>query len=331
MTPMVLFWAGALALTILLYVLLDGFDLGVGVLFGITRDESQRRSMIDAIAPVWDGNETWLVLAGATLFAVFPSGYALVMSAFYLPVIIMLAGLILRGVAFEFRERTQHMRWLWDAGFTGGSVTAAFMQGLMVGALVAGLPVRDGQYAGGDTSWLSPFAVLCGFGLVFGYTLLGAAWLVAKCDGPLRERAYRQLPWLVGSCAIVLGAVFVYAFASNLQVTDRWMEQPRLFVLPALGVLSAIFLIRSIRRRTDALPFRVAALGFVSAFATLAASFWPYLVPFSVTIAEAAAPPTTLSFMFWGAGIIVFPITLIYTTVNYLMFRGKTTSRSAYD
>jgi cytochrome d ubiquinol oxidase subunit II len=330
MNSLASFWAAALALIILLYVLLDGFDLGVGILFGITSDESQRRSMIGTIGPVWDGNETWLVLAGATLFGAFPVGYAVLMSAFYLPVIIMLSGLILRGVAFEFREKTRRLRWLWDAGFAGGSLIATFMQGLMIGALVYGLPVIGGQYVGGATGWLSPFSVLCGLGLVLGYALLGAAWLVGKCEGSLRESAYRRLPWLVGGCAAVLAAALAHALITHLRVTDRWLEYPALAALPALGVLSAILLIRAIRQRSDRLPFPMAALGFVSAFATLAASFWPYMIPFSVTIADTAAPPSSLSFMFWGAGIVVFPLTLIYTAVNYHVFRGKTTSRDAY-
>ena len=177
---MVMFWVAVLAISILLYVLLDGFDLGIGMLFGVTRDEAERRSMMTAVAPVWDGNETWLVVAGVVLWGAFPVVYATLFSAFYLPLLLMLAGLILRGVAFEFRYKAERMRWVWSAGFAGGSLVAAFMQGLMVGALVEGLPISNGHYTGGEFGWLSPFALICGVGLCLGYALLGACWLVKK-------------------------------------------------------------------------------------------------------------------------------------------------------
>src|ERR1700739_2012119 len=187
---MVMFWTALLALSILLYVLLDGFDLGIGMLYGLTRDEEKRRIMLSAVAPIWDGNETWLVVAGVILWGAFPIVYATLLSAFYLPLLVMLAGLILRGVAFEFRHRTEQARWLWDWSFAGGSLAATFIQGLPVGALFEGLPMANGQYSGGDFGWLSPFAVLCGVGLCVGYALLGAGWLVNKCEADGRETAW---------------------------------------------------------------------------------------------------------------------------------------------
>src|SRR5262250_1893987 len=177
---MVMFWVAILAVSILLYVLLDGFDLGVGILFGLTREETRRHAMLSAVAPIWDGNETWLVVAGVILWGAFPVVYATLFSAFYLPLLLMLAGLILRGVAFEYRYKTERMRWIWDSGFAGGSLVAAFMQGLTVGALVKGLPITNGYYSGGELGWFSPFAVLCGIGLCLCYALLGACWLVRK-------------------------------------------------------------------------------------------------------------------------------------------------------
>src|ERR1700738_3425612 len=174
---MLMFWVFVLALSVLLYVLLDGFDLGVGILFGLTRNEDHRRGMMAAVAPIWDGNETWLIVAGVVLWGAFPIVYATLFSAFYLPLLLMLAGLILRGVAFEYRYKTERMRWVWDAGFAGGSLVAAFTQGLTVGALVEELPIADGQYTGGEFGWFSPFAILCGVGLCLGYALLGAWWL----------------------------------------------------------------------------------------------------------------------------------------------------------
>ena len=180
---MVMFWASILAVSILLYVLLDGFDLGIGMLFGLTRSEERRSAMLSAVAPIWDGNETWLVVTGVILWGAFPIVYATLFSAFYLPLLVMLAGLILRGVAFEFRYKTERARWIWDWSFAGGSFAATFIQGMTVGALVEGLPIKNGQYAGGDFGWFSPFAALCGVGLCLGYALLGACWLVKKCEG----------------------------------------------------------------------------------------------------------------------------------------------------
>jgi len=320
---MITFWTAVLTISMLLYVLLDGFDLGVGMLFGITSDEAKRRTMMSAVAPVWDGNETWLVSSGVVLWGAFPLGYATVISAFYLPVLLMLAGLILRGVAFEFRYKTTRMRWIWDAGFAGGSFVAAFMQGVMVGALVAGLPMSDGRYIGGVIDWLNAFAVLCGIGLCLGYALLGACWLARKCEGDVREAAYRFIPYLAGGLFIFLIVVFFYALAENLQVMGRWLQRPVLFVFPAVGAIAAAMLAAGIRRRRDGTPFYMVALIFAAAFGTLAISFWPYMIPFAITIEQAAAPHASLVFMFWGAGLFIFPLMLIYTAINYTVFRGK--------
>src|ERR1700680_3869939 len=239
---MILFWTAILAISTLLYVLLDGFDLGVGILSGAAGSHARRDALMNAIAPIWDGNETWLVVTGVVLWGAFPVVYATLLSAFYLPLLLMLAGLILRGVAFEFRHRTERWRWLWDASFVGGSLIAAFMKGLTVGALVQGLPIANGHYAGGDVGWLSPFAVLCGVGLCVGYALLGACWLVRKCEGEVRDTAYRLIPRLSLRLLVFLIAVFAFALAENLQVMGRWLERPYLFVFPLAGVLAAIVL-----------------------------------------------------------------------------------------
>jgi cytochrome bd ubiquinol oxidase subunit II len=320
---MVLFWVLLLATSILLYVLLDGFDLGVGMLFGLARGEARRDAMLSAVSPLWDGNETWLVVVGVVLWGAFPAVYATLLSAFYLPLLAMLAGLILRGVAFEFRHNAGRSRWVWDWSFAGGSLVATFIQGVTVGALVKGLPMENGQYVGGDFGWFSPFAVLCGVGLCLGYALLGAGWLVKKCEAEIREQAWRQIPYLAVGVLIFLVIVFVYALAEDIPLMGRWMERPYLFVFPAIGAAAAINLAASIRGRKDGRPFNMVALIFVSAFGTLAISFWPYIIPFDVTINEAAAPHSSLAFMFWGEGIFVFPLMLIYTAVNYWVFRGK--------
>jgi cytochrome d ubiquinol oxidase subunit II len=318
-----MFWAAILAVSILLYVLLDGFDLGVGILFARTGDEARRHAMLSAVAPIWDGNETWLVVAGVILWGAFPVVYATLFSAFYLPLLLMLAGLILRGVAFEYRYKTERMRWIWDASFAGGSLVAAFMQGMTVGALVEGLSITNGQYTGGEFGWFSPFAVLCGIGLCIGYSLLGACWLVRKCEGDVREEAYRLIPYLALGLLAFLVVVFGYALAENLRVMHRWIERPYLLVFPAIGVVAAIVAAESVRRRRDAVPYYTVALIFAAAFGTLAISFWPYMIPFSITIEEAAAPHSSLAFMFWGEGLFVFPLMLIYTVISYTVFRGK--------
>jgi cytochrome bd ubiquinol oxidase subunit II len=325
---MVLFWVFVLVIATLLYVLLDGFDLGVGIIFGLTRNEARRQMMLSAVAPVWDGNETWLVVTAVVLWGAFPVVYATLLSAFYLPLLVMLAGLILRGVAFEFRYKTERLRWVWDAGFAGGSLAAAFIQGMTVGALVEGLPIANGQYAGGDFGWLSPFALMCGAGLTLGYALLGAGWLVRKCDGAVRDAAYRLIPALALGLLAFLIAVFTYALGENLQVMGRWLERPYLFVFPAIGALAAIRLALSIQRRDDRRPFTMVALIFAAAFGTLAISFWPYMIPFSITVAD--APHASLAFMFWGEGLFFFPLMLVYAAISYRVFRGKISPTSGH-
>jgi cytochrome bd ubiquinol oxidase subunit II len=263
---MVMFWVLLLAISILLYVLLDGVDLGVGMLFGLTNTEIKRGAMLSAVAPIWDGNETWLVVTAVILWGAFPVVYATLLSAFYLPVFLMLVGLILRGVAFEFRNKTQRMRWIWDLSFAGGSLVATFMQGVTVGALVEGLQVTNGQYAGGDFGWLTTFAVLCGIGLCLGYALLGACWLLKKCHAEVRDVAHRQIPVLAGGVLAFLVLVFVYALAEHLPILHRWIDRPYLFVFPTIGAVAAIALALSILHHSDHWPFYTVAVIFVSAF-----------------------------------------------------------------
>src|ERR1700693_2723743 len=239
---MVMFWVSLLAISILLYVLLDGVDLGVGMLFGLTNNEARRSAMLSSVAPIWDGNETWLVVTAVILWGAFPAVYATLLSAFYLSLIVMLLGLILRGVAFEFRYKTQRMRWIWDLSFAGGSLIATFIQGLTVGALVAGLAVTNRPYSSGDFGWFTPFAALCGIGLCLGYALLGACWLVRKCDALVRDVAHRQIPVLALGVLTFLVLVFAYALAEHLPILQRWIDRPYLFVFPAIGAGAAIVL-----------------------------------------------------------------------------------------
>ena len=320
---MVMFWVLLLAISILLYVLLDGVDLGIGMLFGLTRGEAEaprhaERSRADL------GRQRDLARGDRRhpVGRVSDSSTRPSCRLSIFPLFFMLAGLILRGVAFEFRNKTQRMRWIWDLSFAGGSLVASFMQGTTVGSLVEGLQVTNGQYSGGDFGWLTPFAVLCGIGLCLGYALLGACWLVKKCDAEVRDVAHRQIPVLAVGVLAFLVVVFVYALAEHLPILHRWIDRPYLFVFPAIGAVAAIVLARSILRRNDHWPFYMVALIFVSAFGTLALSFWPYIIPFVITIDEAAAPQSSLMFMFWG-GVVVFPLMLLYTVISYSVFRGK--------
>src|SRR5262249_9839736 len=232
-------------------------------------DEDERRSMISAVAPVWDGNETWLVVAGVVLWGAFPIVYAVLLSAFYLPLLLMLAGLILRGVAFEFRSNSERLRWIWDAAFAGGSLVATFVQGLTVGALVEGLPLTNGRYVSSEFGWLTPFAILCGVGLCLAYALLGACWLGKKCEGDVRERAYRLIPSLSIGLLTFLVIVLAFALAEHLQVMARWLERPVLFIFPAVGAIATLVLAEGVRSRRDNMPFSMVALIFAASFGTL--------------------------------------------------------------
>jgi cytochrome d ubiquinol oxidase subunit II len=323
-------WAGILAFGILVYVILDGFDLGIGILFGTTGNEVYRRQMMASVAPVWDGNETWLLVIGAGLFGAFPVVYAIFLSAFYLPVILLLIGLIFRGVAFEFRYKSESMRGLWDTGFFLGSLVATFVQGAAIGAMVNGLPIEDGRFVGSTFFWLTPFAVCCGIGLILGFGLLGVTWLILKTEGEVRAWAYHRAPWLLAAVLLFLLVVFVYALALNLEVMQRWIDRPILWIFPLVGAAAAVNCYFGIQAERDALPFAMTVVIFLCAFGTMAVSFWPYMVPFSLTIAQAAAPTSSLEFLFWGAGLFVMPVILIYTITVYWVFRGKVSEMAGY-
>jgi cytochrome bd ubiquinol oxidase subunit II len=315
-----LFWAGVIAVAILAYVILDGFDLGIGILFGTTGDEALRDEMMAAIAPFWDGNETWLVVVGTSLFAAFPTAYAVFLPAFYIPVLLLLIGLIFRGVAFEFRHAGA--RKLWHRGFYLGSTVAAFVQGAAVGAMIRGIPVANGQYAGGPFEWLAPLPALCGIGLVLGYALLGAGWLVRKCEGALREWARRRIPWLAVAVLVVLAAAFHETLAERDRIATDLDERSWGLVFPAIGLLAMAGVLLGVRWRRDGLPFVMTTVFFVAAFLTLAVLFWPYMIPYRITVANAAAPDASLSFLLWGA-VVVLPVIAIYTITVYWLFRGK--------
>ena len=327
-----LIWAFLIAVAVLAYVILDGFDLGIGALFLLHPSKQDRDVMMNSVAPVWDGNETWLVLGGGGLLAVFPLAYAIIMPALYLPIIAMLLGLILRGVAFEFRARATTFRYLWDWSFAWGSIVAALSQGMALGALVHGIPVAGRHFAGGTWEWLSPFSLLTGLALLVGYGLLGACWLILKTSGPLQESAQGKAKLLGVATLFLIGVVSLWTPLINPDYFSKWFAWPAMlysFVVPLLLLACAWALYKGLIGGSDWLPF-VAALGiFVTCFAGLGISFYPYIVPTSVTIWQAAAPDTSLRFLLAGA-VVLLPLILIYTAHAYWVFRGKTKPGDGY-
>jgi len=320
-----LIWAGLIALSVLAYVILDGFDLGIGILFPLVKTEAARDQMMNSVAPVWDGNQTWLVLGGGGLFAVFPLAYAVIMSALYAPLVAMLLGLVFRGVAFEFRWRDPAHRAFWDLAFTGGSFVAALMQGVMLGALLQGVQVAGRAYAGGWWDWLTPFSLLTGASLAIGYALLGAGWLIWKTSGPLQADVRRLAHLLAPLLLVAIGAVSLHSLILLPQYAERWLVRPGLFVsvpMPLLVIGIGWALWRSIGRDRDWLPFLLTLVLFLLSMAGLAISIWPDIIPGRVTIWQAAAPPSSQIFMLVGAAVLV-PIILAYTIWAYWVFRGK--------
>ncbi|MCC3246072.1 cytochrome d ubiquinol oxidase subunit II [Methylocystis sp. WRRC1] len=327
-SALALFWVGVIFLSLLVYVVLDGFDLGVGILFATTRDRKLRSEMMGAIEPFWDGNEKWLVVVGASLFAAFPAVYAVFLGAFYIPVLLLLFGLIFRGVAFAFRGRAGS-EWLWDWGFGIGSIVVAFVQGAAVGAILGGVRVENHQYVGGPFEWLRPLPIVCGVGLVFGYALLGACWLILKSDADLRDWAYRRIDWLAGVTAALLTTAGVGALMELTATHAPGADRPWALIFPILAAAALLGVVIAARTRRDELPFLMAALFIVAAFLTLPSILWPYLIPYELTVADAASPDSSLSFFFWGAGLVALPVVAAYTILVYWTFRGKQKPASA--
>lgn len=318
-------WAFIIAFAVFAYVVMDGFDLGIGILFPVFEVGPERDKAINSVAPVWDGNETWLVLGGGGLMAAFPLAYGVVMTAFYPPVIAMLLGLVFRGVAFEARWRDPgHRRW-WDIAFTGGSVVAAFSQGVILGALLQGVAIEGRAYAGGWLDWLTPFSVLTGASVVCGYALLGAAWLIWKTDGVAQDHAFR----LAGRFGIATLAAIVLVSLATLgleyEYRQKWLSYPAVLLtaqVPLLTAIIAVLFYRAIKRRREVQPFFLALALFLMSFIGLGISMYPYIVPDSLTIWDAAAPASSQWFMLVGTVVLV-PIILTYTAFSYWVFRGK--------
>lgn len=324
-------FAGIMAFIILMYVILDGFDLGIGILFLLEKDKTNRDVMVNSIAPVWDGNETWLVLGGSTLYGAFPLAYAVVLPAVYPLVILMLMGLIFRGTAFEFRFRapTEKLRNLWDWAFMGGSIVAAFCQGAILGGLMHGTPVVDRAYAGGALDWFDPFTIFCGFAVVVGYAMLGATWIIWRASGPLQSDMRRYAKTLGIAMLIIFGVVGLWSPLQNPAFFHRWFNWPGIFataVAPVgvviLGYLYFTHLTRADVARHDKTPFLCGLGFFIISFGGLGYSIFPQIVPPGLDIWQAAAPIVSLQFLFPGV-VIMIPIILAYNIFAYYVFRGK--------
>jgi cytochrome d ubiquinol oxidase subunit II len=325
-------FAFIIAFAVLAYVAMDGFDLGLAILFPLFPDRQDRDVMMNSVAPLWDGNETWLVLGGGALFAAFPLGYAILLPALYTPLIVMLLGLVFRGVAFEFRWRIEGDKNIWDAAFFGGSLLAALAQGIALGATLQGVKVSGRAYAGGWFDWLTPFSLLTGVATVAAYCLLGSAWLVMKTSGSLQDKAFRLTRIaLFATLAFIVAISLATPFLTG-HYWERWFSFPSIILTAPVPVAVVLFtwgILASLHRRHDVFPFVLSLCLFAVTFGGLGISIWPYIVPESVTIWEAASPEKSQSFMLVGVGILI-PIILAYTAYAYWIFRGKVDPNAGY-
>lgn len=329
---LVSFWFGLVSLVIILYVILDGFSLGVGILFISARNEAQRNVLINSIAPVWDANQTWIVFGATALFAVFPLIYTVVLSALYIPLFTFVFGLIFRGIAFEFRANAQNKR-IWEYVFFGGSVIATFAQGVTLGAYINGIEVKNGLFAGSAFDSLTPFSALVGIALLVGYSLLGATYLIIKTEGTVQQRAFHHATiaaWLV------VGLMLIVSVSTPMlepQIWARWSAIPRIYFIISIaiiGLLAFFLLLISLQKHYEILPFIMSLLFFISAYLALQASIYPYaILPAEITLNEAAAQSQSLKFTLWGVGLVL-PIVLGYVIYSYSVFRGKVSAQDSY-
>jgi cytochrome d ubiquinol oxidase subunit II len=326
-------WYGVIGFGVLMYVVLDGFVLGIGILAPFAEDGGQLDNMMNTAAPIWDGNETWLVLGGTGLLAAFPRAYAIVLSALYIPVLAMLIALVFRGVAFEFRFKAARSRRFWGAAFAVGSMLTAFAQGVILGALVEGMPLEAGKYVGGAFDWFSPFSMLTGAAVVFGYALLGSTWLILKTEGRLQAISRTLTRPLVAVVAVFMGLVSAWLPFLHSQIMARWFEGNNFWWLapvPLLALANAVALWRaSMHEGRDVRPFVLTLCFFVLGFIGLVVGIWPNIVPPSLTIWEAASPPSSQGFLMVGLCVLL-PVILGYTAWSYSVFRGKVNADSGY-
>jgi cytochrome d ubiquinol oxidase subunit II len=325
-------WTVILAVSVFMYVLLDGFDLGVGILFPFAPDDAARNLMMGSVAPVWDGNETWLVMGGIGLLTAFPVAFSIIFPALYFPVLVMLLGLLFRGVAFEFRAAAVTSRKHWDRAFFGGSLIATFAQGCVLGKFVLGFEVHGRQYAGTSWDWLHPFVLAVGVGLIFGYVLLGASWLVMKTEGALQDWARAKTRLALFGVVGFIAAVSLWTPFLHPHIAERWFSWPNIALfspVPAITGLLALWLWRALGRDSDVVPF-LAAMGlFALSYLGLAISLFPYVVPHTITLWDAATAPEGQAFLLIGT-LFLIPIIFMYVGWSYWIFRGKVRADAGY-
>lgn len=327
-----LVWAGIIAFGVIMYVVMDGFDLGVGILFPFFPRKADRDTMMHSVAPIWDGNETWMVLGGAGLFGAFPLAYAVILPALYLPLILMLVALIFRGVAFEFRFKANRSKRAWDIAFAGGSIVATFAQGAALGGFIQGFTVVDRGFVGGAWDWLSPFAIFTGAALVAGYAMLGCGWLILKTEGELLDRAWKAMPVTGLLTLAAVGLVSLWTPFAHPDIAERWFAWPNLLYLspvPLMVLIVAALLWRAIRLRRERQPFLLTLALFLLSYLGLAISLWPNIIPPDISIWEASSPPESQGFLLVGV-LILLPIILSYTAYTYWVFRGKVPAEGHY-
>ncbi len=326
-------WAIIIAFGLMMYVVMDGFDLGIGILFPFVEKREDRDCMVNTVAPVWDGNETWLVLGGAGLLAAFPLAYSFLLSALYLPLILMLAGLIWRGVAFEFRFKAdEDHRWFWDQAFAWGSYITAFFQGVALGAFITGFKVEGPSYTGGAFDWLTPFSLFTGLGLLVAYALLGSTWLIMKTEGDLQRRMIELARPITLILLATIAIVSIWTPLAHPAVAKRWFTFPNLIFfapVPVLVLATTLGILQILKRETHAAPFVLTLALLFLGYSGLGISLWPNIIPPDVSIRAAAGPPQSLGFALVGALFIV-PIILTYTAWSYYVFRGKVRPGEGY-
>jgi len=325
-------WTALLALAVFYYVVFDGFDLGVGILHGFVADEAERATMMSSIAPIWDGNETWLVFGGLGLLAAFPLAFAIIIPSVYFPILIMLLALVFRGVAFEFRFRRPALRRFWDRAFAAGSAVATFAQGVVLGSFIQGFKVDGRVFAGTSFDWVTPFALATGIALMFGYGLLGASWLILKTEGGLQDWARRAARVCLVMVGLAIVAVSIWTPAANAEIAQRWFSWPNIVFLAPVPVITGLITLGvwlALARRSEWAPF-IGAIGlFLMSFLGLAISLWPMIVPYHYTLWQAASSPSTQAFLLIGT-LFLLPIILMYTAWSYWVFRGKARRDVAY-
>jgi cytochrome d ubiquinol oxidase subunit II len=327
-----LIWAGLIGVSIGLYVILDGFDLGIALLFPFRPEEQDRDLMMNSVAPFWDGNETWLVLGGGALWVAFPLAYSIIMPALYVPVIVMLLALIFRGVAFEFRWVAKPNEELWDIAFAAGSFVAAFAQGVVLGGVIGGIRVENGVFAGGPFDWATPFSVMCGLGLVVGYALLGATWLFMRVSGPVEDFARRAARVLLAAMLVFIALVSLWTPLQFERVAERWFSLPNIVYLAPVPILTAgaaAIVLYGLEKRRPALPFFGSVGLFLLALLGLAISEYPYIVPGVMTVTEASSPVETQMFLLVGV-LLLLPLVIAYTAFVYWTFRGRVRPGEGY-